>query len=310
LFRLAQLIWNATMTDHGRRNVRNHWRDWRLRTFTAYGSGRAALYRLRGGRRFVVHPGDALSTQIAISGSYEPLESGIAARVLRPGDLAFDIGANIGYYTVLFSKCVGPDGKVFAFEPGLSTFAKLQTTINLLGLANVEAHPVALADRPGRRQFVMSTSGNDAQQSLNDWDLLSGSKTVVEVDTKTVDDFLNGYLPSGGSPAFVKCDVEGAEVKVLLGGRRLLNCPSPPVLMIEVNRKALATHKTSADALLGMLRGYHLYFTPLDAEGRAMHALDSVSQLPEMANVVAFPGHGVFAGRLEAAKDVLPQESI
>jgi FkbM family methyltransferase len=289
------------MTHWGRQNVLIRWRRWKLRTFTDYGSGHAAVYRVRGGRRFVAHPGDALSGYISDRSCCDPLESQAIECVLKPGDVAVDVGANIGWFTALCSSCVGPEGRVLALEPGPATFAKLQQTIELLGLRNVEASAIALADRPGFQSLIVSTSGADAYQSLVDWDGFPGSKIAAKVEVLTLDDFLDQSQLLGRTPAFVKCDVEGAEAKILAGGSRLLQSASPPLLMVEINRKALAAQRSGANELLAMLREYRTYFTPLDSGATIMQALKSADQLPEIANVLAFPERGVYAARIMAA---------
>jgi FkbM family methyltransferase len=298
LARPLEILSNAVFTSNGRRNAAYRWRRWRLRTFTPFGQGRPAVYRLRGGRRFVVHPGDRLSMGIADNRRYEWLESRVLEQVLRPGDIAIDVGANIGYYTALFSACVGSEGKVFAFEPGPGTYSKLKDTIALLGLANVDARCAALSERSGIQAFVASTSGHDAQQSLADWEGFSGDKAVTHVEAVTLDGILADALPASRAVAVFKCDVEGAETKVLAGANALLSGPNPPVLMIEANRKALAAHGTELDSLLRLLLGYRLYYTPLDEPGRAVQAFRVSSELPDLANIFAFPLRGAFADRI------------
>jgi FkbM family methyltransferase len=302
--RLVKRAWNALTTRDGRLRVIYRWRRLRLYRFTGFGSGHAAIYRLRNGRRFVAHPGDHLSEFIAISGCWESLESRIIERILEPGDITIDVGANIGYFSVLFSRCVGPQGKVFSFEPGEKTFAKLQTTIDLLGLKNVEPHAMAVADHTGRQYFTMSTDGYDALQSLDDRDWSLGGKVEVEVPVVTLDEFPSSALLPENSPALVKCDVEGAEMRVLAGGAKLLSSPSPPILMIEMGKDTVAAHGTGVGALLSMLQGYRIYFTPLESNGSVMQAFENPDQLLD-TNILAFPTRGAFAGRIAAAKELL-----
>jgi FkbM family methyltransferase len=310
VIRPIELIWNATATHHGRLNFLYRWRRWGLRTFTPFGSGHPAIYSLSGGRKFVVHPGDNLSIQIALAKAYEPLESKIVERILRNGEVAIDIGANIGYYTSLCSRGVGESGKVLAFEPGEITFGKLQATIALLGLSNVESHRRAVADKPGTVSFVMSASGSDAQQSLVDWELLAGDKAARNVEAVTLDQIVDGLKPQKRVPAFVKCDVEGGEGKVLDGGRRLLESDSPPVLLLEFNRTALELQQTSVRDLLDKLQGYRLYFTPLDGHEPRMQTLASAGEIPELVNVIAFPKRGAYADRIREVVDYLPVDAV
>src|SRR5688572_30779628 len=76
---------------------------------------------------------------------------------LRPGDYVWDVGANVGLYSSMFSGIVGPAGKVFAFEPGPKNFARLETAV--ASLNNVVLMPMALGDTPGPMAFA---EGSDA----------------------------------------------------------------------------------------------------------------------------------------------------
>jgi FkbM family methyltransferase len=297
------------MTRGGRLEVLYTLRRWRLNYFTDFGSGHAVVYRLKNGRRFVAHPGDHLSEFIAMSGEWESLESRVIERILKPGDTAIDVGANVGYFSALFSSCVGSQGRVLSFEPGESTFSKLQTTIALLGLENVEAHAVAAGDHAGRQNFTISTEGYDALQSLLDRDWDNGDKAVVEVQVVTLDEFLSCRLPPETLPVLVKCDVEGAEMQVLAGSAKLLSSPSPPILMIEVIKDTVAADGASIEKLIGMLQGYRIYFTPLESNEPVMRAFENPDQLLD-TNILAFPTRGVFANRIVAAGELLPGRGI
>ena len=167
---------------------------------------------------------------------------------------------------------------------------------------------MAVSDRSGLLRFVISISGRDAQQSLADWDGYQGSKDLVEVETTTLDSFLS-VIGRQLSPAFVKCDVEGAEVSVLDGSRMLLASDSPPVVMFEINRKALRAQGRSPGELMSMLRGYRMYFTPLDSNESTLQSLENVDHLPELANVFAFPERGDYAMRVASAKEFLGSRS-
>ena len=207
-------------------------------------------------------------------------ERRVMARFVRPGQVVFDIGANLGLHTAYLSQLVGPTGRVFAFEPNLSLTPGLARTCKALG--NSQLFTVALSNETGRLPFYIPTDHTMA--SLGKWqDATETSCEVVRLDS------LN--LPI---PHFIKCDVEGAEFKVFQGAISLLDRTDAPIVMFEVNEHNVAgfTHGiTSAIDFLASLSPRYQFFTA-DEQTGALSRLGRVSY----ANVVAIPAlQGVIA---------------
>jgi FkbM family methyltransferase len=152
---------------------------------------------------------------LAFYDSYEPLHTEIAKREIRPGDVVLDIGANIGYFTLLFAKLVGRDGAVFAFEPTPDTFALASKNVELNGYSNVTLVQKALSNRAGRASLVVY----DDIPGKNRLTPGVTEKNSIEVETVRLDDYFANY---SREISFIKIDVEGAELLALEGGRRLL----------------------------------------------------------------------------------------
>jgi FkbM family methyltransferase len=142
------------------------------------------------------------------------------AKAIAPGMTVYDIGANVGFYTLLASVLVGPTGKVHAFEPVPRNFELLQKHARINGVENVVANRVAVASDSGLRAF--SVADDYAMGHLTD----QGDSWVQTVT-------LDGYLRDVKSPApaVVKIDVEGAEAEVLRGGYQLLLNHHPVVFL-------------------------------------------------------------------------------
>jgi FkbM family methyltransferase len=156
--------------------------------------------------------------------------------VLRRGDVVFDVGANTGHYTLLFSHLVGRRGRVHAFEPVPPTFAALAAHLaRARRFDNVELVEGALA--ASERTLEIFLPGTDHGQAAIVRHAAGAWSRAPEVTSYSCQaTTLDSYLRTRGQepPAFVKCDVEGAELRVLEGAVETLR-HHPPLLHLEVN---------------------------------------------------------------------------
>src|SRR5262249_48315510 len=145
-------------------------------------------------------------------------------RVLRPGDVFVDVGAHIGYFSILAAKLVGPTGAVFSFEPEPDNFARLMRHARENGLPQVQAFNMPVAAQPGEIEFFVNAD-NDGGHAL--WDPGRhpfNQRSRSEVTRKRVcAASLETFEVLQSRPArLIKIDTEGAEHQVLLGARRWL----------------------------------------------------------------------------------------
>ncbi len=187
------------------------------------------------GRELFIETANNSYKYVYFLGEYESAISNIFRRIIEPGDVCLDIGANIGWYTTLFQKLVGAKGRVHAFEPVPHIFERLErnvklssppdnVTLNTLALGN-EAKDVDLhvfADVPDGHSSI-STFGNSDFQTFT-------SKMT------TLDAYLSEH--DINNVGLVKMDVEGAELMALQGASKLFQQDRLPVFEIEM---ALAT---------------------------------------------------------------------
>jgi FkbM family methyltransferase len=145
-------------------------------------------------------------------GTYEEDKQRLAAKRIKPGMVVYDIGANAGVYTLLFSKLAGPQGKVYAFEPFFENAAHLFRHLRLNDLVNVTLVQAAVSSRLGMASFQAAPS--------NSMGKLIDGETSLKIPTVTLDQLIadEGFRP----PDIVKMDVEGAEGAVLEGAKNLL----------------------------------------------------------------------------------------
>jgi FkbM family methyltransferase len=155
----------------------------------------------------------------SMSSEYETLVSSYIQKGTKTGDTCFDIGSNVGIYTLLFSKWAGPDAKIVAFEPNPTTYRALETHVRLNELGNrVTAVNAAVSDVPGMmKMFCSGFDGRSRLGSANE----DVAATAVETDVKlvTVDQIADEL---GLTPDVMKIDVEGFELQVLRGAVRSL----------------------------------------------------------------------------------------
>ena len=142
------------------------------------------------------------------NGHYEAEVTTLCCLLIKAGDQVLDIGANIGYYSLLFSSLVTSSGAIIAFEPNLDNYDLLQQNIANNGLHNVSMFRLALGSKPGRGQLFQATEGN-GQHRLYPSVCCSGESTEVEV--VAADDLHLDPLD------FVKIDIEGYEPMALEG---------------------------------------------------------------------------------------------
>jgi len=163
-------------------------------------------------------------------GAYERDTIKAVRRLVGPGDVTIDVGANFGSYTSTLAGLVGSAGEVHAFEPQEAIFGLLQSRFS--ATPHVHLVQAALAEKAGTAHFVVPTIAGDVPEpALGSLDLDgSGSGAVVEVTVLTIDEFCASFQRL----RFVKVDAEGGDLDVLRGGRETLR-RLRPILQIECN---------------------------------------------------------------------------
>jgi FkbM family methyltransferase len=166
-----------------------------------------------------------------VAGANEiPVQEAFAAHI-KPGQTFFDIGANVGFFTLLGAKLVSSSGKVFAFEPVPQNAEAIRRNVGLNGFSNVTVMEKAVSRRSGTGDLVLSRHPGGATLTTGDIappDMI-GIKSVAIV---SIDDLISiGEIPP---PHVVKIDVEGAEVEVLEGMAETVR-KHRPVLIYEID---------------------------------------------------------------------------
>lgn len=200
----------------------------------------------------------------AYLGVYEPWETRAARSYLKPGMTFFDVGANVGYYTLLASQAVGSAGLVYAFEPGTYPFERLSETLKANRIENVRAVKLALGAEDGEAEIGPFAEHNRTSN------MIAGRGEHVTVTT--VDRFVERHAI--GRIDFLKMDVDGFEPFIIEGGRRALTSGAVRAILCEFCPEWLAhsglTSQDVFNTLVGM--GFRAA-TPFDPEGRIVNVM-------------------------------------
>jgi FkbM family methyltransferase len=198
---------------------------------------------------------------LRIGGCPEPEVSNLMARAVQPGDFVVDGGANVGFFSLLLSKCVGPTGYVYAFEPGQNNLVKLKDNLKLNQCNNVEVIAKPLWNIHETLQLHMCEDGG--KNSL-----------AAHADTRGVDliesAVLNDYATEDAlqKMKLIKLDIEGAEEKALDGARNFLRNARCPYIVMELNAEALPKFNSSAQHICDFLYDFGYFPFLLHYDGQ------------------------------------------
>jgi FkbM family methyltransferase len=185
----------------------------------------ALLLRVRDGLTIAVPPAlTAVTTYVLLEQEdWFEKETHFLRHFLKPGMTAIDIGANLGVYSLLMARLVGPGGRVFSYEPGSEARAFLERSRELNDLKNLEISASALSDsdREGHLAFAASSE----MRALG----AAGTGEPVHITSLDAEGAARGW----GSPDFIKIDAEGEEERIIAGGRDFFSTCSP-LVMFEV----------------------------------------------------------------------------
>ncbi|HEX4794665.1 MAG TPA: FkbM family methyltransferase [Humisphaera sp.] len=182
-----------------------------------HGVGKGLRFDPAGG-----NPGYALGTS-------DIEEQEALARLLKPGDVFYDIGANVGFFAIIAARLVGPSGHVHAFEPFAGSAGAIRDNAARNGFVNVNVHECAVSDKEGQGELLVERGGTEFK-------LVDGAAPApgkkISVRIVQIDALLAaGTLPP---PRVVMIDAEGAEVNVLKGMWQTL-AQHRPIVLCEVH---------------------------------------------------------------------------
>ena len=219
-----------------------------------------------------------------LSGAYEPETTALFKKTIKSGWTIIDVGADMGYYSLLSAKLTGPEGQVFAFEPYSFPYKEhLLKNIALNNFKNIVPVKKAADEKNIKREFfVNSRSFYDVKRNF------SGSSDEIEkIECVTLDEFFKDYKRPIN---LVKIDVEGAEIKVLKGMSGILKKNKDIKLIIEIFPQGLAAAGSSPEEVVSLLKSHGLKFYWINDDGTVAGILESeiFSRLKTKKNINIF----------------------
>jgi len=176
-------------------------------------------------------------------GSFEFEKQRALETVVKPGMVVYDIGAHAGFYSLFFSRLVGPAGQVWAFEPNIDNAAYLLKHLHLNRIANVTAVPVAVGAAPQLGHFQIGADSYVGHLA---------PEGDYRIPTLSLDELIHQH--AAPPPDLIKIDVEGAEAAVLAGAAELLR-EHRPIVFVAFHSDGLAIECSNRLQALG----YHLH---------------------------------------------------
>ena len=206
-----------------------------------------------------------VSSRLMYYGTYEKEERDVILSHVRDGMVALDVGANLGYFTLLMASLVGPQGRVLAFEPNPRMHRLLSENVVLnpeLNDGRLKLIQAAVSDKAGRMQFFCPVAGHEGVGGLKDT-RRAPLDSVVDVEVVTLDQLARQENLTRLD--FIKLDIEGGELGFFKGASKVLGTLRPFILY-EATDKNSAHYGYKAEELHTYLRGLGYEISPAGSD--------------------------------------------
>ncbi len=208
-----------------------------------------------------IYPKNEVFRSLFVKGIYDPNLVVVINALLPAKGVFLDIGSNMGYCSLLMSKAVGEDGRVFAIEPSERDFLRLVDNVNLNRLSNVNVYRLAVSDKIGKVNISIAPEERSALNTLGTSFSNKGIEKVQteEVDSTTLDMFVEEEELDRID--VIKMDIEGSELKALNGARNTIE-QHRPALIVGINENSLKASNASLEEVEKTLKSlrYKMYY--------------------------------------------------
>ena len=191
------------------------------------------------------------SLRLFARGINEPLTTELIKKEIKKGYVVLDIGAHVGYYTLIFSKLVGEEGKVYAFEPHPGNFILLKKNVETNGDKNVVLVQKAVSNKTGKIKLYLCE--DIVGHSIHPFESPQDGGQSIEIEATRLDDYFKTY---DGKIDFIKIDIEGAKKEAIQGISSLLKKNKNVKVVSEFNPPLLKQGGIEPEEYLELLTGF------------------------------------------------------
>jgi len=178
------------------------------------------------GRKMFTQNNDGLA--LSIFKIYEPNQTKIVKKYVHEGDVVIDVGAHVGYYTLLMAQLVGKNGKVYSFEPDPANFELLKKSVEINGFENVVLIQKAVSDTTEKIKLFLGDNDSAVNRIYDA--KLGDAKKSIDVQSITIDEY---FKENDKLFNFIKIDSEGSEAKIINGMEKFLTKNRKLIMMTE-----------------------------------------------------------------------------
>ena len=244
-------------------------RPWPLRQITNWTIRQLLPKQIQFGEAIVVlNPNDPVVSGALYFGVYEKAETHFFESACRSGMTFLDVGANIGYYTALAARAVGPNGKVVALEPDPESYSYLEKTIDANSVGNVKSFRIAASNAPANLPLFISKDNRGDNRLYASAD----KRPQIEVEARPVDELLTENNIS--TVDLIKIDVQGYEPKVIAGLSETIARSPNLTILTEFWPKGITEAGGEAKTFLDDLRTLGLTLYELRSDGNLSELTD------------------------------------
>lgn len=215
------------------------------------------------GSKMILDPQDTLL--LSIYPNFEPGETAVIKKFLKPGMIAVDAGANIGYFSLLMARLVGQSGQVHAFEPGKENVSLLTKNVKLNAYKTVKVNNAAISSKSGTLTFYLSDTNPQDHRIIKD---INEKRKSYSVKAVTLDDYFRNKKVD-----FMKMDIQGAELLALEGSKKILS-KYHPILVIEYWPYGIIQADRKPEELFSILEKYNYSIKLINQKNGSLTKID------------------------------------
>ena len=210
--------------------------------------------------KFYIDPISEFGLKLMRNNSYETDMTNQVQKVLKPGDIFVDLGANEGFFSIVGSKIVGKEGQVIAVEPQQRLWEIIVKNVEINGLSNVMLLPYGIGSSNGEAEMHfypnLNSGASSLAKSFNFKVSLRKFRKAIYSTSKITIKTLDEIFEQGRNIKLMKVDIEGFELEALKGAKQLLGNHTIQNLLIEIHPEALHSLDQSEKEIENLLTGH------------------------------------------------------